>query len=524
MPSIVGAKMTFAREKQWKVTFAEGVPHTLEGQHQHMAAAAGERHSAAVGEDGSLFVWGDNRKGQIGKGRDCQRRRAPRRIEGCPPVRQVAAGGEHTGIVTDAGDLLMCGLGGAGQLGLGNAFNQTRPVLVERALFDDDAVLMVACGDEHTAALTEGGGVYTFGLGEDGQLGHGDTEDQLAPRRVPAAGFNGERVVMVAAGRMHTAALSEAGHVYTWGDGGVGQLGHDDWNSHRAPRRVEPGRFGGERVVFVAAGGNQTVAVTAGGRLYTWGYGGHGRLGHGDTGNRLVPTLVGAGAFGGSAVVMAACGDQHTLVVTCDGALWACGCGEDGRLGLGYLMANRRAFERVGVGQFGGARIVAAAAGGAHSVALSEHGALWTWGDGTEGRLGHGDEDDWRVPTLVARAGLGGGQIGRCRALPAEHALAFAMGTHGRLGGGGGASSFAPLGVEGLPMVPAPTLQGTAAASPCLSLKDELVGMIVRLSVSWPAGSAGEQEGVVRLLGGGAEAGRAVRAWPAMALQAVASD
>ena len=59
--------------------------------------------------------------------------------------------------------------------------------------------------------------------------------------------------------------MSFAEMMYTWGDGGFGQLGHNDRNSHRAPRQVEPWRFGGERVLFVAAGGNLTVAVTAGG-------------------------------------------------------------------------------------------------------------------------------------------------------------------------------------------------------------------------------------------------------------------
>ena len=76
-----------------------------------------------------------------------------------------------------------------------------------------------------------------------------------------------------------------------------GQLGHND-RENRAPRRVEAGLFGGERIVFVAAAGRHTVAVTAGGRLYTWGHGRCGRLGHGNTASRLVPTLVGAGAFG----------------------------------------------------------------------------------------------------------------------------------------------------------------------------------------------------------------------------------
>ena len=115
-------------------------------------------------------------------------------------MRQISAGDYHTGMVTEAGDLLMCGDGRHGRLGLGDEDERTTPTLVARAVFDGEAVLMVACGTCHTAVATEGGGVYTFGEGEDGRLGHGDEENQLAPRRVPAAGFNGERVVVVAAG------------------------------------------------------------------------------------------------------------------------------------------------------------------------------------------------------------------------------------------------------------------------------------------------------------------------------------
>ena len=155
---------------------------------------------------------------------------------------------------------------------------------------------------------------------------------------------------------------------------------------------------------------------------------------------------------------MAACGDQYTLVVTHDGALWAYGLEVAGRLGLGRVRDTRwchrkcsREFELVGAEQFGGSRIVAAAAGGIHSAAMTEDGALWTWGGGVEGQLGHGDEEDelphveddqemdgyhLLVPTVVKRAGFGGGRIGRCRGLSSEHALAFAIGTHGRLGGG----------------------------------------------------------------------------------------
>ena len=87
---------------------------------------------------------------------------------------------------------------------------------------------------------------------------------------------------------------------------------------------------------------------------------------------------------------------------------------------------------------------MAAAAGSQHSAAVTEDGALWTWGYGSDGQLGHGDHQSRLVPTEVLGAGLGGGRIGRCRGLPAEHAVAFAMGTHGRLGAGAHDALSAP--------------------------------------------------------------------------------
>jgi alpha-tubulin suppressor-like RCC1 family protein len=441
-----------------------------------MAVVAGKNHTVVVDEDGSVFAFGGGRIGQLGTG-DTAHTLYPRHVGGLPPssgpVRQVAAGHSHTGIVTEAGDLLMCGWGRHGTLGLGNEADRTTPTLLARAVFDGEAVLMVACGGKHTTVATEGGGVYTFGEGGNGRLGHGDEKKQLAPRRVPAAAFNGERVVMVATGGAHTVALSEAGHVFTWGYGRYGRLGHGDEETQRAPRQVEPGRFGGEKVVFVAAGVNHTAAVTAGGRLYTWGRGDNGELGHGDTRNRLVPTVVGAGAFGapeGGRVVIAACGYVHTLVVTQDGALWACGSGYAGQLGLSDL-ASRHAFERLG-----GTTVVAAAAGYEHSAAVTEDGALWTWGRGGMGQLGHGDVETRLAPTRVAADSLRDTRIGRCRPLPTTHALAFSMGTHGRLG----------------------------AASPLAALAGEpgLLTMIARAANRWIGGAAGESEALVRLLGG----------------------
>ena len=71
---------------------------------------------------------------------------------------------------------------------------------------------------------------------------------------------------------------------------------------------------------------------------------------------------------------------------------------------------------------------------------------------------------------------MDGARIGRCRALAREHALAFAMVTHPRLG---------------------------RAQAPAKPLADLLVEMVVKACCEWPEGAAGKEEGVVRVLGGG---------------------
>ena len=130
------------------------------------------------------------------------------------------------------------------------------------------------------------------------------------------------------------------------------------------------------------------------------------------------------------------------------------------------------------------------AAGESHSAAVTAGGALYTWGKGeggynpgsqVPGGLGHADLANRLVPTLVPRQLLGGARMGRCHGLREELALAFAMGTHERLG----ASSALGREEEG-----------------CLYLMmpAELVKRVVEACGCRAEGELGE--GVVRLMGG----------------------
>jgi len=479
-----------------------------------MAVACGDFHTLVVGERGlQVFACGDGGSGQLGGGtRTHQRVLAP--VPALPEAPEgerfvmVAAGAGHSAASTSAGELLTWGRGYNGQLGHGDREDRVAPVRLGRVQFGGSPVVMVACGRTHTIAITAAGQLFSFGAGGRGQLGLDDTNDRDVPVEVGETRFGGARIVYAAAGDYHSGAVTSEGRVFTWGVGDFGRLGHGNEEDQLAPTELT-GQFGGSGAVMMAAGVAQTMVLTADGALWGFGYGRNGRLGVGDTGSRLVPARVGAeGAFGACKVLMVACGNAHTISVTEEGELWAWGHGKGGRLGHNDER-DRLAPERVGAELLGGVKIVTAACGTHHSAAVSEEGALYTWGAaqvyvyGSQELtgLGHEDLEDKRVPSLVATRLLLGARLGRCLPLSRSHALAISMGTHGRLG------------------APEPLSRGVEKASErqqsaILALAGEsgLVQMVVKKCGDWPEGAAGEAAGVVRLLGGGGELIRRIRA------------
>ena len=438
-----------------------------------MSIAAGDFHTAVIDEDGYVLVCGSNTGGALGTG-DFDAAHAFVRLTSVfhqyGAARQVAAAGSRMAIVTDAGDLLMCGSNVNGELGLGDTEDRRVPTRVGL-----DHVIMVACADNDTAALTADGGVYTFGDGSFGKLGHGNEQDHHVPMRVPASSFNHEAIVMLAVGLRQSVALSENGHVYTWGACLSGALGlGEHWDDCSEPQQIDPAHFpsaAADRVVFVAAGKDHTAAVTLSGQLYTWGDGRFGKTGHGDDRRRLVPTRVNL-----PHVVTVSCAEEHAVAVTQDGRLWVTGLWNEIQLGQFFLQALHT-FAPVHGNHIDGARVVMADSRHRHSVAVTDEGVLLTFGENRSGELGHNDNRPRDVPTRVALQGVGSPHIGRCRYLPEEHALAFALSVQARLGAGS----------------PARVLAGESG----------LFVMIANFGRAWVAGVEGPQcEGLVRLLGG----------------------
>lgn len=421
------------------------------------------------------------------------------------PVREVSCSHKHAAVLTDEGTMYTRGRNEFGELGLGDNDDRETFVLVPPNLFGGEKLRTVTCGFDHTVAVTDSGKVYSFGCGENSLLGLASPhENQSFPRLVdlkPSWEDGGDvEIVMVSAGTSHTMALSRDGKVYVWGQNQYGQLGINDTLSRQTPVKLEPSLFQNDPVVFIAAGPFHSAAVTRNGLLFTWGCNRDGQLGISASQpyqNCHTPQLV--TNLQGSPVSTVSCGYQHTLVVAVAGDVWACGNNNWGALGLGVIEHINHTvgqFQRVEVG---GEHIMTTAASHMVSALVTESGKVLLSGNVASKALEMPGQN-LALASFTVRSlnTLAGKRIGRCHRLESQHALALCMGQHPRLSTRDGAG---------------------AVVSPLFTLKEELIGMIARLSISWPGGRAGEEESTVRLLGGGVESGREMKAWPHMKLQ-----
>ncbi|CAA3026843.1 Hypothetical predicted protein [Olea europaea subsp. europaea] len=242
-------------------------------------------HCVALDVEGRCYTWGRNEKGQLGHGDTIQRDRPTVVSELIKhKVIRAGAGRCHTVVVTEDELSLAFGWNKHGQLGSGSVKNEVEPSPV-RCLVSE--VKTTACGGDFTVWLTstEGASILTAGLPQYGQLGHGtdneyntkDSSVRLAyeaqPRPKAIASLSGETIVKVACGTNHTVAVDKNGHVYTWGFGGYGRLGHREQKDEWAPRRVDV--FTRHNILppeaVVSAGSANSACTAGGGQLYMWG-------------------------------------------------------------------------------------------------------------------------------------------------------------------------------------------------------------------------------------------------------------
>lgn len=355
-----------------------------------------------------------------------------------------------------AGNLLVCGQGDVGQLGLGeDVMEKTRPAL----LGDVKNVVDIAAGGMHSICLTKDGEIYSFGCNDEGALGRDTSEEgsEFNATKVPLPG----KIVKISAGDSHTACLLDDGRVFAWGSfrDSHGNMGLTLEGNKKEPVHIVPDMT----CVDIASGADHLVILTQAGKIFTVGCAEQGQLGRlgiraasgesrrGKTHllspelvqikfGRVVADAVWAStyctflreketqkiyAFGLNNynqlglkktsepsfapkvnsfenVHQIAGGSHHTLVLKNDGKVYAIGRKEYGRLGLGKVPEDIE--ELTVIPTLADKKVTHISCGDCTSFAITDAGEVYAWGIGTNSQLGTGNDEDVWEPVLLQGA------------------------------------------------------------------------------------------------------------------------
>lgn len=290
-----------------------------------------------------------------------------------------------------------------------HSYLQRTPLLIEELAFASIRITKVAAGYGFSVLVTDAGQVWSMGINEKFQLGLGHRYNQEKPQLINSL-VGQARIIDVACGQQHIMAVDEEQKLWSWGLGVFGQLGHSSLRDEPFPRKLVT--FTETAVeVPVDDGFDPTVEVAA--------------------------DIQAASAE--IRIAQVACGAHHTLALDTQGRVWSWGSSEYGQQGgtknhedLASRGSHSKeqhfyySIPRLVQGGFAGKTPVSIACGNLHNIALTEDGCMWTWGWGQTGALGHGNRRFQLFPTVINA--LRGDPI-RCIAGGARTSFAVSSGT-----------------------------------------------------------------------------------------------
>jgi alpha-tubulin suppressor-like RCC1 family protein len=227
--------------------------------------------------------------------------------------------------------------------------------------------------------------VYKCGFGASKNL-------TRLPIRINA--LDNAKITKISAGNLHSLFLDDNHHVYSCGYGDFGVLGHENEYDCNLPTLIN--KLEGLNIIGISAGANHSLFLDDNCNVYSCGYGGFGELGHGNEYNCNLPTLI--NELVGSNIINIYAGAYNSLFLGNDNTVYSCGFGHQGKLGHGNEYdCNLPTL----INELEGLNIIGIAAGANHSLFLDNNCNVYSCGYGDYGKLGHGNEYNCNLPTLI---------------------------------------------------------------------------------------------------------------------------
>ena len=317
-------------------------------------------------------------------------------IEG--EFKQFTLGYGHSLALTEDGKVYSWGWNERGQLGLGNTEKRLTPSLV--TALDNKNITRLSTQDfdkHHSIVMDSEGRLYSWGDNTHSQLGLGDTEDRQSPEEIKF--FADKTLVQISLGNSYSLALDNEGIVYAWGWNEGGQLGLGDKEKRLTPSLIPYFKENGIYIIQVAAAYKHNLALDKNGKVYSWGWNEFGALGLSHNEEKLSPTLISFFEENGIIISKLAIGSWHSLALDEKGNVYS--WGENSRLGLSDE-THRNVPNLIKYFKENNIIIKDIAAACDHNLALDEKGNVYSWGLNYNGELVFGDNKHRNSPTLVS--------------------------------------------------------------------------------------------------------------------------
>ena len=355
------------------------------------AVVAGHDHTLAITTKGKVYAWGVGGNGQLGLG-DYQARTTPTAVPLPGPAVQVAAGWGHSLALLADGRVFAWGNNASGQLGDGTTTMRNTP----GALPGVTTATYIACGYNHNLMAKSDQSIWLWGYNSHGQLSQGDKVNRLSPVSIPVAS---SQIADVALGELHTLILLTSNSLYGFGDNGYGQLGLPTSSGEHL---VLTSLVGG--VKAVRAFSLYSVVLGTDGVPYGTGENVYGQLGDGSQTTRYGwVAMNSAGLPAGTTLQEVVPGQYHTLFLGTQGSVASVGYNWYGQLGLGAATTTSYTTSQ-GITGLNALRV---AAGSQSSFAVLPDLTVKAWGYNNNGRLGDGTATDRPAPITVPGLFLG---------------------------------------------------------------------------------------------------------------------
>jgi len=353
------------------------VPLQIGTENNWVSMGCGVNQTYVIKADGSLWVCGSNQNGALGLGTSVPTFPTLTMVGNNHNWRNVSGGNNHVAAIQYDGTLWTWGTNDVGQLGVGTLTVLQNLALVQ--IGNATSWISVETGDNSVLGLQNNGKLFAWGFNGAGQLGDGNTQDQLAPVQIGAS-LKWIGMSMGQTGNpafSHSLGITSEGKLFTWGSNVFGQLGigTPDSNPHPSPILISTMT----NQVNVECGFGTSYAIDASGALFAWGNNSSGQIGNGNTTNGASPVQVSVVPLGWSKV---AAGDTYTCSLKSDGTLWSMGNNDFGQLGNGSTSSN----SLVPV-QVIGSNYKQVVCGKSHTIALKGDGTMWVWGKNVNGQL-----------------------------------------------------------------------------------------------------------------------------------------